>query len=388
MNAKIILRKERVYSDGKCPFALCVTLGKGGRVVLGLGGISAKPSDIDTKGFIRGRDQLAKDTNMELQRQLSRANEILIKARLANIVLDAESFKAEWATDGGSQDFIRWSEKELQRQLRVKLIGYRTGAKCKTVLERLKRFAPEGLRFSQVTQSFLEEFDAWYRREASADRRSFEDGRAARIKAMRVIRKFLFAATRVGAFNGKNPFGNFKIPQDRQALVFLTRAELSRIRCQYDAGNCAMELRPFLFACYTGLRFSDVAELQPSHMVGGRIKKVAVKGAHLTPRELDVPITRLAQELIDAGGFPMVRHTDQHLNRTLKAVAVAASIPKKVTFHTSRHTFATLFLEAGGSVEVLRELLGHASLKTTMVYVHVAGERKVSQMAMMDRLLE
>jgi integrase/recombinase XerD len=387
MKASIILRTERKYADGSSPFALCVHLGVGRKVVLGLGGLSGRAGMLDAKGFVKGRDQAARDINMELQRQLSRANEILIKARLADMVMDPEGFKAEWLADGGSQDFIAWSEKELARQYRVQLIGYSTRKQNASVLNKLKRFAPDGLRFSAINQDFLEEFDGWHRKELRHERRAIEDGRTARIKSFKSIRKFLYAAKRAGVFTGKNPFGDFKLPKGRNSLTYLTRSELALIRAHYDDGNHVEELRPFLFACYTGLRFSDVATLDRSHIQGGRILKPMFKGSQISPKMVDVWLTRPAQEMIANGGLPMVIHTDQHINRTLKQVAAATGIAKRVTFHVARHSFATLFLEAGGSVEVLKELLGHGSLSVTMAYVHVAGERKQSQMAMMEAML-
>ena len=386
MNPRILLRADRPNVNGSCPFSICVNIGNR-KVVLGLGGISAKPSEVDKHGFMRGRSQAACDMNMILRRELARADEILIRARLIGVALDAEGFKAEWAADGGSQDFIAWSEKELARQVRLRLIGLRTQKKCATTLKRLKQFAPEGLRFSKISQSFLEEFDAWHRNLVEKDHRSLNDGRAGRAKALRVIRKFVLAAKRAGIYKGASPFGNFRIPADRRSIVFLTMAELSAIRAHHDEGGHAEELRPFLFACYTGLRFSDVAGLEDAHIVDGKICKVATKGRALNPRQLEIPMSSHARRMMASGGLPLVRHTDQHINRTLKAVATELGIRKRVTFHVSRHTFATLFLEAGGAVEVLQQLLGHASLRMTMDYVHVAGERKATQMGLLEKML-
>lgn len=389
MKARILLRKEKKNLDGTSPLALSVQLGKGRKVVLGLGGLSAKPCDIDAKGFLKGRDQGARDMNLELQRHLSRANEILIKARLsATGDLDPEAFKAEWAADGGSQDFVSWSEKELARQFRVKLIGNRTRQVAAAALRKVRKFAPDGVLFGGVNQAFLEEFDAWHRQQLKLDYRAFDDGRSARIKALKSIRKFILAAKRAGAYNGKNPFADFKMPKPRHSVTYLSLKELNAIRDLYYAGSFVDELRPFLFACYTGLRFSDVHGLRQEHLVDGKIKKQVVKGAEQTPKMIDVPLTRHAVSLLDDGGLPLVRQTDQHINRTLKQVAKELSIDKRLTFHVARHTFATLFLEAGGSVEVLKELLGHCSLSITMIYVHIAGERKASQMEMMGRLFD
>jgi site-specific recombinase XerD len=71
------------------------------------------------------------------------------------------------------------------------------------------------------------------------------------------------------------------------------------------------------------------------------------------------------------------------MNKHLKDIARAVGIRKKLTFHISRHTFATRFLESGGAIEVLQQLLGHTDIATTMIYVTVSSRRKRQQIDMM-----
>ncbi len=63
-----------------------------------------------------------------------------------------------------------------------------------------------------------------------------------------------------------------------------------------------------------------------------------------------------------------------------------AGIIKEVTLHTLRHTYATHLLEQGVNILVIKELLGHASIETTMVYLHLASPTACVAFSPMDTL--
>jgi integron integrase len=74
------------------------------------------------------------------------------------------------------------------------------------------------------------------------------------------------------------------------------------------------------------------------------------------------------------------------LDRAICVAARRAGIGKRVSCHTFRHSFATHLLEAGYDVRQVQTLLGHASLKTTMVYVHVMNKPAIAVTSPLDRL--
>lgn len=79
---------------------------------------------------------------------------------------------------------------------------------------------------------------------------------------------------------------------------------------------------------------------------------------------------------------------NQVINRQLKLIQSICGIEKKLTFHMARHTFATLALCKGVSVETVGEVLGHKWLKTTQIYAKVLPSKVASEMSQMANRLQ
>lgn len=202
------------------------------------------------------------------------------------------------------------------------------------------------------------------------------------------IKRFLRLAELKGLFEAnKNPYLNFKTKKTKGDRTALTIAELKSIEDLqipssyieiYDVWNM------FLFSCYTGLRYSDVETLEKKHIIetqdGKSVKKEMIKVNKnvLLPLELlfDGKPAKILEHYYKNDTtriFP--KFTNQHVNRVLKTIALMAKIDVRLTFHVARHTFGTRLAEITQNPYLIMQLMGHADIDTSMIYIHLSHER-------------
>ena len=141
----------------------------------------------------------------------------------------------------------------------------------------------------------------------------------------------------------------------------------------------------FMFCCFTGLRHSDMLALRWKDIQktdDGLV--IHVPSMQKTKKPVIVPLGEQALKWLpkqgDAANADKVFPNAPTLgcaNRALKHMAKNAGITKLVTFHTSRHTFATLTITAGADIFTTSKLLGHTNVHTTEIYADVVMNTKV-----------
>lgn len=164
------------------------------------------------------------------------------------------------------------------------------------------------------------------------------------------------------------------IPTEKEHL---SQDEL--IRLADTPCDAPMLKKAFLFACLTGLRKSDVKALTWENIqpYGDGRMYVTVR-MQKTKDLVNNPISDEALELAGPRGtgrvFPEFK--DSMTQAPLKKWLKAAGITKRISFHSSRHTFGSLQVEAGTSIYVVQRLLAHKNVSTTQIYAEMADELK------------
>ena len=78
--------------------------------------------------------------------------------------------------------------------------------------------------------------------------------------------------------------------------------------------------------------------------------------------------------------------SDTTLNNIVQKSAAKAGIRKNISFHTLRHCFATHLLEAGVNIRLIQQFMGHTSIKTTTIYLHLANINPASVQSPLDSM--
>ncbi len=175
----------------------------------------------------------------------------------------------------------------------------------------------------------------------------------------------------------KYPFRAYHLKQEQTERAYLTSEEIKRLEDLNGLKDSEEFTKDaFLFAVYTGLRYSDVIRVNNDNIsIMQRTTYLNIK-MQKTNILINLPISETfngkALKILDkyktTNGNYFDRYTLPSVNKRLKDLAKKADINKIVSFHTARHTTATYMLNAGVPIEIVQKYLGHKNISTTMIY--------------------
>lgn len=185
----------------------------------------------------------------------------------------------------------------------------------------------------------------------------------------------------------KDPFLLYKNRKPKKQVVFLSKEELESLeKHQFASERLQQVADMFIFCCYTGLAYTEMANLKTSDIQTGYDSN---KWIHIhrqkTKRDYDIPLLSKAESILDKYRtetqlLPII--TNQKFNSYLKEIADIVGINKTLTHHIARKTFAsTILLYNDVPMEIVSELLGHSEIGITQQhYAKVVKEKVGEQM--------
>jgi integrase len=273
--------------------------------------------------------------------------------------------------DSGEHDFIAKFKKDADFVAYFETLCRKRDRGWKTALYHLKNFANgENVPFKHLDENWIQQFQDYVVEQVTGN---------TALTYMAKIKAALNQAVRDRIIH-RNPFLFVKPP--KRGIIrrpFLTEDELRKLA----AAPCpdAEVRRAFLFACYSGLRLCDLKTLQWKDIAedhGAPALRI-IQGKTREP--LLQKLSAQAVQLLGAPKNPQspIFHLSDKDNRTweaMKAWSDTAKIGKRISFHASRRTYATLLLSGGVDILTASRLLGHTEIRHTQIYVQLTDSMK------------
>lgn len=374
--AKIIIRQDFTKKDGTHPIYLRVTINRKPKY-LNLK-ISVKPNFWDSKRLLVKKDYPNSfKINLIIQNAVQRAEKIFFDYNIQNKPLSIGEFVRHFnRPEIKGNSFIEFFEQTIKEM--EKTFSFFTVKTYKSHFQKIKEFSPE-VSFADLSLSFIKDYESYMIGKGNEEN--------TRSKSHAILKSFINRAIKEGHLK-ENPYKLFPLSKKDGNREFLTVEELKILEELFHKelpSGLKNTLKYFLFACYTGLRYQDVKALQYDKIYDDMI----ILKMHKTKDPVKIPLIEKSKILIGSGfeKQKVFKVTENQVtNRNLKKIINLTSVKKEISFHSARHTFATVGISLGIPIEVISKLLGHKDLQTTQIYAKIVDDVKIKEMEKWNRL--
>lgn len=382
------LKKSKMKKDGKCPvYARCIM--NGSRIEISTS-VYVSPNEWDrNREAILGKDESVKILNNRLNKFTSKLYDIYNQLEATGEEFDIYTFKEKIVGKRSQYYFLDIFDKIVSSIEKKINRGYSIGTlkHYKTTQKRLTDFVSsqyfkKDIPINKVDYTFLNSFDIYLKSVVQVGPNTVWGYH-------RHLKKVLNDAIAMECIL-RNPYDNFKVKRGEANRDFLTMDELRQIENKSIMIKRLDIVRDvFVFACYTGLSYSDLCQLRYEHLnLGNDGEKWIIIDREKTKSRCRIPLLPRASSLIkkyenfpvnNSQGLLLPVNSNQKMNAYLKELAAICGINKKLSMHVARHTFATSVTLANGvPIETVSKMLGHNSLKTTQIYARIV-DKKISE---------
>ena len=385
----IVLRTDRINKNGEAPINFLII--KDRKITKIATGLKISPSLWNSsKGKVKPGAPNSARFNAFLQHKFNELQAQILEQETSHPAQTSGQLK-ESIFGKKPTDFFAFAELVLQ--------DYKDSGKISTYITNrstittLKAFTKStSLMFQEITPDFLKKYERYLQNRQNLKPNTIH-------KHFRFFRKLFNDAIRDDIIQLQDsPFNKYKFKLEKTSRLFLSETELSAIEMVTTVPGEKMDLHKdmFIFASYAGgLRVSDVLKLRWQNFDGQHIHITV----HKTKTPLSIKLPNKALEIINKYKVGSLKKTDfifpmlvngidldnpqicystissatAYINKNLKTIAVKAKIDKPLSFHISRHSFATRALTKGISIDKVSKLMGHAQLRETQIYAKIVN---------------
>lgn len=251
------------------------------------------------------------------------------------------------------------------------------------------KFNAEDLEFSDLNLEFIKDFQFYLRSVRNCSNNKT-------LKYIANFKKILLRAIDNEVIL-KDPFKNFKAKKSKIIKKPLSTQELYELERHYFSTDRLNVVRDvFVFQCYTGLAYIDVYQLKKTDIKVGVDKQSWIMSERQkTGSATNVPLLPQALKIIDKykdhplclqRGTVLPVASNQKMNEYLKEIALLCAFPFTLNTHMARRTFeSTVTLQNNVPINVVKEMLGHSSVKQTEAYAITEQVTVGREMALLNK---
>ncbi len=384
------IRESKARKNGNAPIETTITV-NGERTSFSTGKLVQIDKWDKAKQQVKGKDDEARSLNLFLQavknKLYEKETELMERGFVvtAELLRDAYFDKVEALKEKTLLSVLR--EHNEERKLMVgKTVAPATYYAFEHTECLLKKFIKEkyernDIYLRELNVGFIQSFHAYLLQIM---------GQNSTTKHLKFLKKIVNLAV-ANCYITYNPLNIYKVEREPVEIDFLNEEELRKI-INFDTPIPRFERAKdmFLFGCFTGLSYIDIKTLLPEHIERDNEGRIWIKKRRVKTGVLSrIPLLPMAKMILDKykGGERMLPIQDPaDINKYLKDIAILCNINKRITFHTSRHTFAsTVTLANNISLEVVSKMLGHTNTRMTTHYAKLV-DRCIGEQ--MDKLMD
>ena len=345
------------------------------------------PNSWDLKhGRVLGKSSLALSTNQKLDKIRVRINKIYDEMLKDEGFATAQKVKLSFLGVGVMEDSLlkvfKKNNEDFEKMVSKGERSQSTYYKYKIVYNHLKEFITyryyrDDMAFRELTCDFIREFDLFLRVDKGCTHNT-----------VWVYTMPLYRVAEIAIKNGlirRNPFEDYEISMKENDRSYLLKEHVETLLFHTPTKEKYELVKDlFIFSCFTGLSYIDIKKLKNSNIqsffdghewiISRRQKSDVASNVRL----MEIP-KRLIEKYagITRNNFifpvPTNKICNSYIDKLIQEVEIITE--QKVTFHTARHTFGTMFLTEGVPLESLSKMMGHKNISTTQIYAKITSQK-------------